>query len=70
MTFLGHIFSDKGVKPDPAKIKAITEMPTPTKKTELQRFLGMVTYFGQFIPDLSSKTTHLRQLLESEVEWN
>ena len=40
MTFLGHIFSDKGVKPDPAKIKAITEMPTPTNKTELQRFLN------------------------------
>ena len=70
MTFLGHIFSDKGVKPDPAKIKAITEMPTPINKTELQHFLGMVTYLGKFIPDLSSKTTHLRQPLESTVEWH
>ena len=70
MTVLGHIFSDKGVKPDPAKIKAITEMPTLTSKAELQRFVGMVPYLGKFIPDLSSKTTHLRQLLESTVEWH
>ena len=70
MTFLGHIFSDDRVKPDPAKVKAITDMPTPTNKTELQRFLRMVTYLGKFIPDLSSKTTSLRQLLESSVEWH
>ena len=70
MTSLGHIFSDNGVKPDTTKIKAIKEMPTPTSKTELQRFLGMVTYLGKFIPNLSSKTTYLRQLLESTVEWH
>ena len=45
-------------------------MPTPTNKTKLQQFLGMVTYLSKFIPDLSLKTTHLRQLLESTVEWN
>ena len=70
MTFLGQIFSDKGVKPEPAKIKAITEMPTPTSKTELQRFLWIVAYLGMFIQDLSSKTTYLRQLLVSTVEWH
>ena len=47
--FPGHIFSDKGVKPDPAMIEAITKMQTPTSKTKLQRFLMMLTYLGKFI---------------------
>lgn len=70
MTFLGHIFTGDGVKLDPAKVKAITDMPTPTNKTEQQKFLGMVTYLGKIIPDVSSKTTSLRRLLESSVEWH
>ena len=57
MTLFGHIFSDQGLKPGPKKIKVITNMPIPTNKSDLQRFLGMVTYLGKFIPDLSSKTT-------------
>ena len=69
MAFLGHIFSDQGVNPDPKKIKAITNMPIPTNKSDLRRFLGMVTYLGKFTPDLSTKTTCLRQLLESSAEW-
>lgn len=40
--FLGHIFNNKGVKPDNAKIKAIQEMPTPKSVKDLQRFLGMI----------------------------
>ena len=40
------------------------------QQDRVARFLGMVTYLGKFIPDLSSKTTYLRQLLESTVEWH
>ena len=43
-------------------------MKTPTNKLDLQRVLGMVTYLGKFIPDLSSKKC-LRQLLELSTEW-
>ena len=47
--FPGHLFPDKGVKPDPAMIEAITKMPTPTSKIKLQPFLMMLTYHGKFI---------------------
>ena len=33
LTFLGHIHLAEGVKPDPKKAEAITDMPTPSKKT-------------------------------------
>ena len=41
VTFMGHKLTDKGVEPDPAKVDAITKMPTLTDKSGVQRFLGM-----------------------------
>ena len=45
-------------------------MPLPTSKVELQRFLGMITYLGKFIPNLPDKTAPLRKLLEKEILWH
>ena len=64
VVFLRHLFSHEGVKPDPTKIEAIRDIPTP-----MQRLLGMITYLGKFIPNLSITTAPLRQLMESDVEW-
>ena len=68
--YLGHIIGKTGTRPDPEKIDAIQEMPTPTNKQELQRFLGLVNYVGKFIPNLSQITTPLRNLLEKNSYWN
>ena len=64
--YLGHIIGKTGTRPDPDKIEAIQEMPTPKYKQELQRFLGFVNYVGKFIPNLSQITTPLCNLLEKK----
>jgi transposase InsO family protein len=69
-TFLGHLISADGIKPDPRKIEAILKMPTLDNKTQLQRFLGMINYLGKFLPNLSKETAPLRQLLEKDVQWH
>ena len=48
--YLGNIVSSSGLSPDPDKVKAIHDIPTPTCKQDAQRLLGMVNYLGQFIP--------------------
>ena len=70
VTFLGHFISDRGVEADPIKIRAIDEMPLPTNKKELQRFLGIVNYLAKFIPNLSDYTAPLRSLLEKDTIWS
>ena len=72
ISYIGHILSKEGLKPDPKKVQAITEMRPPQSKEELQRvfFLGMVTYLAKFIPNFSQVSTPLRQLLEKETEWH
>ena len=58
-----------GFNPDPNKVKAILEMPTPTEKQSMQRLLGMITYLAKFLTNLSDVTELLRCLLDRDVEW-
>ena len=69
ITYFGHVISSDGLKPDPEKVKAITEMPPPTDKKELQTLLGMITYLSRFAPQLSEITKPMRDLLKDETEF-
>ena len=68
--YVGNIVSAEGIKPDPDKVKAITEMPNPESKQDLQRLLGMVNYLAKFIPNMSEVTSNLKVLLKKDVAWN
>ena len=70
VSYIGHILSKEGLKPDPKKTQAIKMMNKPNNKEELQRFLGMITYLAKFIPNLSQTAAPLRILLEKETEWH
>ena len=39
--YLGTIITADGMKPDPDKVKAIVDIPTPTDKADVRCFLGM-----------------------------
>jgi len=67
VVFLGHVVSNVGMKPDPMKIKAISEMPAPVDKEGVQRLLGTVNYLGSYIPNLATMTQPLRVLLKSDA---
>ena len=60
--YCGHIISKDGLKPSPDHIKPILDMPTPTTKEEVRRFLALVGYVQKFVPNLSKKSKPLRQL--------
>ena len=51
--FFGEVMSREGIQPDPQKIRALTEMPVPKNKKELQAFLGIINYLSKFFPDMS-----------------
>ena len=67
--FLGHIISDEGIRADPGKTAAISDMKTPTNIHELRSFLGMVNQLGKFIPQLAERTKPLRDLLSKKNHW-
>ncbi|GBO11595.1 Retrovirus-related Pol polyprotein from transposon 17.6 [Araneus ventricosus] len=58
------------MKPDPDYVQAIIDMPEPRNKTELQRILGMINYLRQFIPQASTISAPLRELLKKSTVWH
>ena len=70
LTFLGHLVTDKGLKPDPEKVKAIEAMPPPTDMEGVQRLNGFVNYLAKFLPKLSETMEPIRQLMRNDVPWN
>ena len=62
---LGHRGDAKGFHPVEAKVKA----PAPKNTTELKSFLGMLNFYGKFIPNLSSILEPLHSLLRKDVVW-
>ena len=46
---LGFVVSSKGIEVDPAKVKAIQEMPTPHIYKEVRECLGCLNYIARFI---------------------
>lgn len=69
VSYMGHLLTADGLKPDPEKVAAIRNMNRPQNRTELQQYLGMVTYLRKFLPQLSDVTAPLRLLLEKTAEW-
>ena len=43
--------------------------PSPTSVTELKSFLGLLSYYGKFIPNLASTLHPLYELLKKSVKW-
>ena len=41
LLFMGHVISDIVMRADPNKVSAVTKIPVPCTKTEVQRFIGM-----------------------------
>ena len=69
LQYIGHRISSEGVRPDPAKVAAIKNMPTPTTVTQVRSFLGMCNYLAKFVQNLSQATEPLRRLTENNVKF-
>lgn len=69
VTYLGHTFSCDGMHINSNRIRAISDMPSPSDRHSLERFLGMVNFLGKFIPNYADVASPLRSLLKKDVLW-
>ena len=70
LPYLGHIVSAEGLKASKNKIKAILKMSRPRSLKELRTFLGLVNYYGKFLPNLSHEAHSLNLLLKKQVKFH
>jgi hypothetical protein len=59
VTFLGHVVSQKGIKPNPDNIAKILSWPAPKNVSEVRQILGMGSYYRRFIKDFSYNNSFL-----------
>ena len=69
INFFGCLYDANGVHLHPEKVNAVHALPAPTNVTELQEFLGMVTYLSPFIHGLSTLTAPLWELLKKDANF-
>ena len=69
VTFAGFQLSSHGYKVDPSITEAITKYPTPTTRSDLRSFMGLVNQLSTSTHTLASLLTPLRPLLSTKNEF-
>ncbi|XP_028660385.2 uncharacterized protein K02A2.6-like [Erpetoichthys calabaricus] len=67
--YLGHVIDSEGLHTAPSKVKAIVDAPAPSNVSQLRSFLGLVNYYGRFIPQLATLLKPLHELLCESRPW-
>ena len=52
--FVGLVFNEHGIKPDPKNVRNLQDASQPTSKAELSSFLGMAGFSERVIPNFAS----------------
>ena len=67
--YLGHQIDAQGLHPIKDKVKALQEVPKPRNVSELNSYLGLLTYYSRFLPNLSTALAPLHKLLHRNEHW-
>ena len=70
VTFMGHIITCDGIRPDDNKVLAIKDMPTPQNVHDARRLCGMIQYLARFLPDLADILEPIRNLTRKNTPWD
>lgn len=71
INYLGHNITSAGIFPDKQKLQGLLSLPVPKNLKELQRFLGIVNFYADFIENSKLIEIPLRKLLRKKIkfEW-
>ena len=67
--YLGHMVSEQGISPDPGKVEAVKSWPRPTTPTEVKSFVGLCSYYRQFVPSFADVAQPLYQCAITPFQW-
>ena len=69
MDFFGETYTTSGCKPHKNKVTAITKMPVPTNKKQVQSFIGMINYLLKISVRLSEILEPIRELAKDKIPF-
>jgi len=69
ITFLGHVVSEEGTKPDLGKIEAVLHFSQPMIVTNVRSFLGLIGYYRNYVRGYSRLAAPLFELTKKDVNF-
>ena len=69
LEFFGHWIDKNGIRPLPQKIDPVMQAKSPTNVTELKSYLGLLNYYGKFLPNLATTLHPLHDFLQKDRPW-
>jgi len=67
--FLGVVIGPKGVEMQKEKVEGVLNWPAPRNIKEIQKFLGLASYYRRFIKDFARIAAPLHMLVRKEQKW-
>ena len=67
LDFFGETYRTSHCKPARSKLSAITAMPSPANKKQVQSFIGMINYLSKFLPGFSELAEPIKKLSKHKV---
>ena len=67
--FLGHVISEKGVRPMPQKLQVIKDWPTPHCIRDVRAFVGLCSYYRRYIKGFASLAEPLTSLSKKGTQF-
>ena len=66
---LSHVIEKGGIHADPEKTSVISNMEPPQSKSDLQRFMGLVSQMGKLSSQIAKISHLLREMLSNKSAW-
>ena len=67
--YLGHVFSEQGMRPNEGKVRVVKEWPTPKNPSEVRQFLGLASYYRRYIQSFATIAASLHELTQKDVSF-
>ena len=69
VTYLGYRIDSQGLHPIAEKVDSIKKAPSLSNVNQLKSYLGLLSYYGRFIPNMTNTLFPLYRLLKKDVRW-
>ena len=66
--FLGCFIGKRGLRADPAKVKAIVDWPVPRSQKDLRKWLSLANYLHKYSANYAKMARPLSSLFKKDVD--
>ena len=69
LRYLGYLINENGLMVDPEKVSAIVNIPEPKTTRDIKSFIGLLSWYRRFIPDMATLVAPLNRLLSKKNKF-